>query len=61
MLTTNEAAELLGVTDRRIRQLISDGSLPAQRIGPRVLVINPKDLEKIRSRPGRGRPKKEKE
>lgn len=34
-ITTSEAAEYLGVTDRAIRKMIAEGKLPAQRPGGR--------------------------
>ena len=58
LLTTSQAAAELGVTERRIRQLVKTGILPAQQVSG-VWVIAPKSLEKARKRPdGRGRPKK---
>lgn len=32
-VTTNEAAELLGVTRQRVQQLINDGQLPSRKVG----------------------------
>ena len=43
MLTTREAAERLGVTDRRIRAMIADGVLRAKRVG-RDHLISERDL-----------------
>lgn len=58
-LTTAEAAKKLGVTPRRVLQLIRTGRLPAQRFGP-TYMIDPKDLALVKNRkPGRPRtPKK---
>jgi excisionase family DNA binding protein len=57
LLTTQKAAEALGVTPRRIRALIAAGRLDATLIG-RDWLINPADLEKVRKRKP-GRPPKE--
>ena len=55
LLSTKEAAEALGVSARRILQMIDKGQLPAQKIGG-VSVINRADVERVKVRPGRGRP-----
>lgn len=53
MITTNEAASLLGVTVQRIHQFISEGRLPAQKLG-RDYIINDEDLKLVEVRkPGR--------
>jgi len=53
-LTTRQAADLLGVSAPRVRQLVLNGELPAEKFG-RDLVILESDLRKIRLRP-LGRP-----
>lgn len=58
MLTTSEAAERLGVTAGRVRQMVADGVLPAQRIG-RDNFIKESDLHLVEGRK-RGRPPKSK-
>lgn len=45
-----EAARRLGVTPRRVRQMISDRRLPAGRVG-RVWAIDERDLNAVRRRP----------
>lgn len=62
MLTTQEAAERLGVTAIRVRQLIADGRLPAEKFG-RDYMIKEEDLRLVEDRkPGRPpKPKEEKE
>lgn len=50
-LTTAEAAELLGVTQRHIRWLIVQGRLVAQKWGPRDYRIRRKDVLKAKDRP----------
>jgi len=55
-VTTKEAAEILGVTDGRVRQMILKGQLPAKRFG-RSLTLSRSDVERLRGRKA-GRPKK---
>lgn len=58
LITTGEAAERLGVTIRRIQALITDGRLPAQKIG-RDYLIKEDDLKLVEDRkPGRPSNKK---
>ncbi|MFL6276701.1 MAG: helix-turn-helix domain-containing protein [Blastocatellia bacterium] len=53
LLTTSEAAERLGVNASRIRQLVLQGRLPAQKMG-RDLFVDEKDLKLVVDRkPGR--------
>lgn len=59
-LTTKEAAEILNVTDSRIRQMILKKSLPAQKFG-HVNMIDKSDVELAKKRTTVGRPKKEKD
>ena len=52
-LTTREAAERLGVTVRRVNELITTGRLPASRFG-RAYMIQESDLKLVEDRkPGR--------
>lgn len=54
-LTTAQAAEKLGVNASRIRQLIIEGRLPAEKLG-RDWLIDEKALDQVRDRkPGRPR------
>jgi excisionase family DNA binding protein len=53
-LTTREAAERLGVSAARVRQLVLAGNLPAEKFG-RDLMIKEADLKLVRNRPV-GRP-----
>ena len=55
-LTTKEAAEKLGVTPARVRQLVLAGDLPAEKFG-RDLMIKETDLKLVEDRP-MGRPPK---
>jgi excisionase family DNA binding protein len=43
----NQAAEYAGVCVKTIRCRILDGSLPAHRMGPRLLGIDRADLDKL--------------
>jgi excisionase family DNA binding protein len=53
MLTTEQAADRLGVTPARVRVLIREGRLPAQSFG-RAHMINEDDLKFVENRkPGR--------
>jgi excisionase family DNA binding protein len=55
-LTTKEAAERLGVSPARVRQLVLSGELPAEKFG-RDLMIKEGDLKLVADRPI-GRPPK---
>ncbi len=55
-VTTKEAAQILGITDGRVRQMILRGQLPAKRFG-RALTLSRSDVESLRRRKA-GRPKK---
>lgn len=58
LLSTAEAGELLGVSQRRAIQLIESGRLPATRVG-KSYIVNRADLAKVRHRkPGRPAGKK---
>lgn len=49
-LTTQQASEIMGVTSERIRALIRNGRLPAQKVG-RDWLIDPKALAGFEKRP----------
>jgi excisionase family DNA binding protein len=49
-ISTKEAAERLGISPRRLLQLIKTNRLPAIKPGHDWLV-NPDDLEKVKHRP----------
>ncbi len=57
-ITTKEAAQILNVSEGRIRQLVADGRLPAVKVGQTNLVKE-SDLEIVRERKRTGRPKKQ--
>lgn len=57
-LTTKETAERLGVTIRRVHDLITSGRLPATRFG-RAYMIKESDLKTVEDRQP-GRPRKSK-
>lgn len=57
LLSTSQAAEILGVDDSRVRQLILSGRLPSMQVG-RAHLIKESDLALVAERKA-GRPKKE--
>ncbi len=59
LLTTKETAEKLGVSIRRVQAMITDGSLPATKLG-RDYIIKESDLELVKDRKP-GRPAKNKQ
>ena len=60
LLTIKEAAEKLGVSARRVNQLIDEKKLIAEKIGSQY-VIKEVDLSKVKIYGKPGRPKKERE
>ncbi len=56
-ITTREAAEELGVSDSRIRQLIREGKLRSVKLTSRMQVIRSEDLDAVRERGSSGWPK----
>lgn len=56
-LTTQQAADRLGVSAGRIRQLIADGKLPSELFG-RDRMIKESDLKKVKTYGKAGRPPK---
>ena len=57
-LTAKQVAERLGISDARVRQLILEGKLPAQKFG-NVLSIDEADLVKVTTYGKPGRPPKQ--
>jgi excisionase family DNA binding protein len=60
LLNTTEAAESLGVSVRRVRQLIDEGKLTAQKVG-RDYAIQKEALSMVEVYGKAGRPPKAKE
>lgn len=58
LLTTNDVAERLGVTIKRVQALVRAGRLPAEKVG-RDYLIKEKDLRLVLDRKP-GRPRKNK-
>jgi len=54
LFTTKQAAEALGISEQRVRQLCAEGRM-GLRVG-RDWVITADDIERNRERPGPGRP-----
>lgn len=42
-----QAAERTNLSTRTLRRRIADGSLPAYRVGPRVLRVDPDDIDQL--------------
>ncbi len=57
LLTTKETAEKLGVSVRRVQAMITEGNLPATKLG-RDYVVKDSDLKLVNDRKP-GRPAKE--
>ncbi len=58
LLTTKETAAKLGVSVRRVQAMITEGSLPATKLG-RDYIVKETDLKLVKDRKP-GRPPKEK-
>jgi excisionase family DNA binding protein len=57
LLSTSEVAERLKISKQHARALITEGKLPATKVG-RDWVVNSDDLKLVANRPKRGRPRK---
>lgn len=57
--TTQEAAEILGVSDAYLRQLISRDQLSAKRMGKRIWLISGEEVQRLQARPKRRRKPKD--
>lgn len=57
LLTTKEVANLSGISEARVRQLILEGKLASQKFG-RFNLIKKKDLVKVSIHGKAGRPRK---
>jgi hypothetical protein len=58
-LTVRQAARRLGVTPARIRQFVMEGRIKPRYLTPRMMLIDARELAKVRNRkPGRPRKKK---
>ncbi len=58
LLTTKETAQLLGLSDGRVRRMILDGIIKSVKFG-RSNMIKKSDAEKVKIYGKVGRPKKE--
>ena len=57
MLSVAESADILGVSNARVRALIADGVLPAVKIG-RAWALREEDvMQRLSAHPGSGRPR----
>ena len=57
LLTTKETAQLLGLSDGRVRRMILDGIIKAEKFG-RSHMVKKSDAEKVKVYGKVGRPKK---
>jgi excisionase family DNA binding protein len=57
-LTAKQAAEKLGVSAGRVRQLVVENRLPAKKFGNSLMILE-SDLELVRNRKRTGRPPKD--
>jgi excisionase family DNA binding protein len=60
MLTVKQAAMRLGVTPERVRSMIYTDVLPAERFGRNWMIDERAVVERLKSNPGVGRPKRPK-
>ena len=61
-LTAAEAADRIGCSDARVRQMIRDGEIQAEKISPRMWLIQKSEVERVRKIPyTTGRPRKNKD
>jgi hypothetical protein len=58
-ITVSQAAAKLGVTPGRVRHFIAAGRIKARYLTPRMMLIDAKELAKVKHRPT-GRPPKRK-
>lgn len=58
VLTSEEAAQVIGVSGRRVRELLKSGELPGRPVNERLWLVTRASAESFQRKP-RGRPKKE--
>jgi excisionase family DNA binding protein len=59
LLTTDEAARLLGKAPRTVRGYIERGLLPvARRVNPRLVLVRRADVERLGAAPPRSGPRR---
>jgi len=52
-ITVKKAAQILGVSTKRVSLLCLQGTIKAERVGARIYVIDPTSLEAYRHEPAR--------
>lgn len=58
-VSATDAAEIIGCTTGRVRQLLRDGMLRGQKLGKRAWAVSRVDAEKLATKPATtGRPRK---
>jgi excisionase family DNA binding protein len=60
-LTVTQAAERLATSGRNVRRMIQAGQLRATAVNSRLYLIEERELERAKSRPRPGRPRRSKE
>jgi excisionase family DNA binding protein len=57
-ISLTDAAELIGVTTSRVRQMARNGEIRAEKLGPRSWVVSRVDAERLKNSPAKvGRPR----
>jgi predicted DNA-binding protein YlxM (UPF0122 family) len=59
-LTISEAAKQLAVSRQRMHQIIEENNLVTEQVHARLLLIHPRELNKIKGNKPVGRPRKNK-
>lgn len=54
LISLSEGARRVGVSDRTLRRRIAEGAVNAVRVGPRLVMIDPAELDKLLSPVGGG-------
>jgi excisionase family DNA binding protein len=55
-LTVTQAAAKLGISSRRLRAMIAEGTVKATKVNDRLYLINERDLKGVKVYGKRGRP-----
>ena len=58
MLSASESAQILGISPARVRKLIADNELPANKVGRNWLLREEDVMQRLSSHPKAGRPRR---